>query len=213
MVQLICAIVGEAGSIFQVEIDDTESVSALKDAIKAEKPKEFEGINADRLKLFLAKKVGGAWLDRAGATSVALDERGHLQGCMQMKPTLCIKNHMHFGDSFQPSEGQVHVLVVVPVDSSISENKNKWKRKRKEDEDVPDAWIKAIKDEQITELPSTFDDLKKYLQRRVRVKIPINHRLFWIIYRKIQLENYPAWWTNFLSPNRENEIQISVWAS
>ncbi|KAL4093765.1 hypothetical protein PRIC1_011195 [Phytophthora ramorum] len=31
-----------------------------------------------------------------------------------MDPTLWIKNPKHFGDNFQPGEGQVHVLVVVP---------------------------------------------------------------------------------------------------
>ncbi|KAL4094556.1 hypothetical protein PRIC1_010217 [Phytophthora ramorum] len=57
---------------------------------------------------------GSAWLDGAGAAAVALDERGHPQGFVQMDPTLWIKNPKHFGDNFQPGEGQVHVLVVVP---------------------------------------------------------------------------------------------------
>ncbi|KAG3114908.1 hypothetical protein PI124_g2548 [Phytophthora idaei] len=32
----------------------------------------------------------------------------------QMDSTLWIKNAKYFGDKFQPGEGQVHVLVVVP---------------------------------------------------------------------------------------------------
>jgi hypothetical protein len=112
MVKLFCAIAGVAGSAFEVKIDDTESISALKDAIKA-KNEDIKG-PARELQLFLAKTEDVGWLDGAGAAAVALDERGHPQGCVQMDPTLWIKNPKHFGDNFQPGEGQVHVLVVVP---------------------------------------------------------------------------------------------------
>ncbi|KAG4218007.1 hypothetical protein PC116_g33513, partial [Phytophthora cactorum] len=63
MVKLFCAIVGEAGSVFEGKIGDAESVSALKKAIKAEKPNKIQ-CDADELQLFLAKKDGGAgaWL-------------------------------------------------------------------------------------------------------------------------------------------------------
>ncbi|GMF36487.1 unnamed protein product [Phytophthora lilii] len=120
MVKLFCAIVGAAGSAFEVKIDDAESVSALKKAIWEEiKAKfipddKFRSVVASDLQPFLAKTEGGAWLDGAGAAAVALDERGHPQGCVQMDPTLWIKNVKYFGDNFQPGEGQVHVLVVVP---------------------------------------------------------------------------------------------------
>ncbi|KAG2946451.1 hypothetical protein PC118_g25661, partial [Phytophthora cactorum] len=62
MVKLFCAIVGVAGSAFEVDIDDAESVSALKDAIKAKKPNDFKDVDADKLQLFLAKTDDGAWL-------------------------------------------------------------------------------------------------------------------------------------------------------
>ncbi|KAG2801399.1 hypothetical protein PC113_g24603 [Phytophthora cactorum] len=114
MVKLFCAIVGVAGSAFEVDIDDAESVSALKDAIKAEKPNDFKDVDADKLQLFLAKKHG-AWLDGAGAAAVTLDEDGPLRGFGdQMDPTLWVKNAKYFGENFQPGEGQIHVLVVVP---------------------------------------------------------------------------------------------------
>ncbi|KAG3157069.1 hypothetical protein PC129_g12914, partial [Phytophthora cactorum] len=63
MVKLFCAIVGEAGSVFEVKIDDAESVSALKKAIKAESSATTT-CDAKDLQLFLAKKDGGAgaWL-------------------------------------------------------------------------------------------------------------------------------------------------------
>ncbi|KAG2784752.1 hypothetical protein PC112_g24696 [Phytophthora cactorum] len=114
MVKLFCAIVGVAGSAFEVDIDDAESVSALKDAIKAKKPNDFKDVDADKLQLFLAKKHG-AWLDGAGAAAVTLDEDGPLRGFGdQMDPTLWVKNAKYFGENFQPGEGQIHVLVVVP---------------------------------------------------------------------------------------------------
>ncbi|KAG2946194.1 hypothetical protein PC118_g25682, partial [Phytophthora cactorum] len=62
MVKLFCAIVGVAGSAFEVDIDDAESVSALKKSIKAKKPNDFKDVDADKLQLFLAKTEGGAWL-------------------------------------------------------------------------------------------------------------------------------------------------------
>ncbi|KAH7467148.1 Crinkler effector protein 1 [Phytophthora ramorum] len=113
MMKLVCAIVGVAGSAFSVRVDESDSVGDLKKAIKGEKPATIT-CDAKDLQVFLAKTEGGAWLDGAGAAAVALDERGHPQGCVQMDPTLWIKNPKHFGDNFQPGEGQVHVLVVVP---------------------------------------------------------------------------------------------------
>ncbi|KAL8003018.1 hypothetical protein Plhal703r1_c13g0064381 [Plasmopara halstedii] len=134
MVNLLCAIVGAASNAFEVNIDDTASVAALKKAVKAEKPNDMKGIDADKLELFLAKTNGGAWLDRAGAASVALDGRGDPRGYVQMDPTLWIKNPMYFGDNFRPAEGQIHVLVVVPshVRAGIGVNPSKLLRYKKQ---------------------------------------------------------------------------------
>ncbi|KAL7686310.1 hypothetical protein Plhal304r1_c027g0090311 [Plasmopara halstedii] len=115
MVNLVCAIVGAASNAFEVNIDDTASVAALKKAVKAEKPNDMKGIDADKLELFLAKTEGGVWLDEAGVASVALDERGNPRGYEKMRSTLWIRNAMLFGDNFQPGEEQIHVLVVVPA--------------------------------------------------------------------------------------------------
>ncbi|EGZ14158.1 hypothetical protein PHYSODRAFT_363598, partial [Phytophthora sojae] len=62
MVKLFCAIVGAAGSAFPVDIDGGQSVGDLKKAIKAEKTNDFKDIDADKLKLYVAKTEGGAWL-------------------------------------------------------------------------------------------------------------------------------------------------------
>ncbi|KAG6949369.1 hypothetical protein JG687_00014909 [Phytophthora cactorum] len=50
-------------------------------------------------------------------------------------------------------------------------------RKRRRLEESPDAWIKAIKDTQVTVLPSTCEDLKGHLERELRVKAPLTDRL------------------------------------
>ncbi|KAG3235525.1 hypothetical protein PI124_g19440, partial [Phytophthora idaei] len=95
-----------------VEIDDGLPVWKLKDAIR-EKERSKDRVIRE-LQLFLAKTEGGAWLDGAGAAAVTLDGDGHLQGFEQMDPTLWINNDKNFGKNFEPAEGEVHVLVVVP---------------------------------------------------------------------------------------------------
>ncbi|EEY68100.1 Crinkler (CRN) family protein [Phytophthora infestans T30-4] len=55
VVSLQCAIVGQAGSSFDVEIDDGAKVSKLKDAIKAKNATTITG-DAKDLQLFLAKQ-------------------------------------------------------------------------------------------------------------------------------------------------------------
>ncbi|KAG2888405.1 hypothetical protein PC117_g24910 [Phytophthora cactorum] len=61
MVKLFCAIVGVAGSAFEVDIDEGQKVGDLKKAIKD----QSDGLITDpwpKLQLFLAKTEGGAWL-------------------------------------------------------------------------------------------------------------------------------------------------------
>ncbi|KAK1944381.1 hypothetical protein P3T76_004293 [Phytophthora citrophthora] len=60
MLNLLCAIVGAQGSAFEVIIDENESVSALKEAIKKKKKNDLTGVDADKLQLFLSKTKGGA---------------------------------------------------------------------------------------------------------------------------------------------------------
>ncbi|KAG6942026.1 hypothetical protein JG687_00019298 [Phytophthora cactorum] len=99
-----------------------------------------------------------------------------------MKATWTIKDVLDANHLPTPQSRQVHVLVVVPEGASAS--KNTRKRKRMEDEDAPDAWIKAIKDEQVTALPLTCEDLKEHLERALHVKVPVNDRLFQIMSTK-----------------------------
>ncbi|GMF14494.1 unnamed protein product [Phytophthora lilii] len=120
---LQCAIVGREGDSFEVEIDDGVKVSKLKEIVKAGSDGIITGPHPN-LQLFLAKAEGCAWLDGAGAATVAVDEaggvpvmrddHGNRHEFVQMDPLLWIKNPKHFGENFQPGEGQIHVLVVVP---------------------------------------------------------------------------------------------------
>ncbi|OWY91115.1 Crinkler (CRN) [Phytophthora megakarya] len=113
MVWLFCVIVGVVGNPFSVSVDEGDSVDKLKKAIKVEIPDTIKG-DAKKLQLFLAKTESGAWLDGAGAAAVKLGVYGHLHGFKRMDSTLRINNDKHFGKNFQPDEGQIHVLLLVP---------------------------------------------------------------------------------------------------
>ncbi|KAG2791829.1 hypothetical protein PC118_g23388 [Phytophthora cactorum] len=98
----------------------------------------------------------------------------------KMRATWTIKDVLEEYHMTTPQSRQVHVLVVVPEVAPVLENK----RKRKRMEDAPDAWIKAIKDEQIIVLPSTCEDLREHLQRALHVKVPLDDTLFLIVSTK-----------------------------
>ncbi|KAL3664436.1 hypothetical protein V7S43_010757 [Phytophthora oleae] len=97
VLKLFCAIIGMAGSAFDVDIGEGAYASELKKTIKEEKRNDLKDADADKLQLFLAKK-----------------DKGNAQGFKLMDPTLFLKNPENFGENFQPGEGQVHVVVVVP---------------------------------------------------------------------------------------------------
>ncbi|KAL7683621.1 hypothetical protein Plhal304r1_c040g0117891 [Plasmopara halstedii] len=73
MVILICTIDGAAGNALTADIDANQSVGDIKDAIMAKNP-DTHKCDVAKLELFIAMTEGGAWLDRAGVVSVALDE-------------------------------------------------------------------------------------------------------------------------------------------
>ncbi|KAL3658394.1 hypothetical protein V7S43_016530 [Phytophthora oleae] len=175
---LVCALLGEAGSAFGVEIDDGEQVWKLKKAIKAEKPNDLKDVDADKLKLILAKTEDGAWLPDDDDLDKMLQTPVDSSKMKELRPSWKLnkeKDPPLFGPNVSLGEEVVHVLVVVPEGARSPENKRK--RKRMEDENAPDGWIKAIKDEQVTALPSTCEDLKEHLQRPLHVKVPVNYRL------------------------------------
>ncbi|EGZ11280.1 hypothetical protein PHYSODRAFT_338002 [Phytophthora sojae] len=122
MVKLVCAIVGVAGSAFPVDIDASQLVGDLKDAIKAKKMYQFP---ADELQLFLAKTADGAWLPDDDQAALDLED-GKVHEDIQalidgekMKATWTIEdvltaNNMTKRKGRAPKSRQIHVLVVVP---------------------------------------------------------------------------------------------------
>ncbi|EGZ22659.1 hypothetical protein PHYSODRAFT_411345, partial [Phytophthora sojae] len=111
-VKFFCAIVGVAGSAFEVDIDDAESVSALKKAIKAENPATIT-CDAKDLQLSLAKTADGAWLLSNDPDVVAM-RSGAVSEKVQNLLNEQIDPAEEIADVFVPApqKKQIHVLVV-----------------------------------------------------------------------------------------------------
>ncbi|KAF0713297.1 Aste57867_4417 [Aphanomyces stellatus] len=113
MLTLYCVVVGE-GRPFPVVIDAEKTVGILKDMIKE---KIIYDGRADALELYLAFK-DGAGLSSDVAKAMTLDG---LQDFKMMDPVFSIKNSKHFGENFEPNEGEIYVLVVVSEGAVASE--------------------------------------------------------------------------------------------
>ncbi|KAL8012343.1 hypothetical protein Plhal710r2_c045g0147271 [Plasmopara halstedii] len=127
-ISLECAIEGQVAS-FDVTIDDGKKISALKKAIKAEKPNAFKNLDADELELSLAKK-GAGWLPSAELRAIRKGEilpgfeRVSLVDTEdELYSTYSIRDVLDTNGMPPPQTQQIHVLVVVPeaVDGSVSE--------------------------------------------------------------------------------------------
>jgi hypothetical protein len=129
-VSLECAIIGLTGTqTFDVTIDAGKKVSVLKDAIM-EKNATTLKCDVSLLHLFLAKGPDGKWLNRAGVAAVTVDkarevpvivdEHRKRHELKEMDPSLFINNSKHMGVEFKPAEGQVHVLVQMPILDRVS---------------------------------------------------------------------------------------------
>ncbi|KAL8002069.1 hypothetical protein Plhal703r1_c17g0081511 [Plasmopara halstedii] len=121
MVKLICAIVGAASNEFEVNIDNTASVSALKVAIKAKNPNDMKGIDADRLELFLAKTEGGAWLSSQSDDVKKLkkgEKTALIESLIKEDQQLQAEDPLEYvlreNSMVTPQLTQIHVLVLVP---------------------------------------------------------------------------------------------------
>ncbi|KAH9181782.1 hypothetical protein AeNC1_016242 [Aphanomyces euteiches] len=112
MPELFCVVVGDK-SPFPVDVALTETVGVLKDKIKQEKPIAIK-CNAHKLQLYLAL-YDGAGLNCDDATALKLDD---IKGYNEMNPTLAIAHKEHVGADFEPNEGEVYVLVVVPDETA-----------------------------------------------------------------------------------------------
>ncbi|KAG2808894.1 hypothetical protein PC113_g23923 [Phytophthora cactorum] len=118
MVKLFCAIVGVAGSAFEVDIDEGQKVGDLKKAIKD----QSDGLITDpwpKLQLFLAKTADGAWLS-SPSEDVKKLKKGEKTALI--KALTMEDQELQAEDPLEdvligmdpPSARQIHVLVVVP---------------------------------------------------------------------------------------------------
>ncbi|GMF36237.1 unnamed protein product [Phytophthora lilii] len=117
MVKLFCAVVGAAGSAFPVEIDASELVGLLKEAIKAEKQKYDFPVS--KLQLYLAKK-GDAWLTENEVKGVSHTSGLTLLDAARAEISVVGLSEIdvrHQIDKHQVAAGNgpVNVLVVVPA--------------------------------------------------------------------------------------------------
>ena len=117
MIKLVCAIVGAPDNAFPVDIDTSQLVGDLKDAIKA-KNEDIQG-PARKLQLFLAKGKDGAWLKDVDPAVQQLYKgtiHPHIQQMIDGEQAMATRSLQSwlFDDNkmMQPSSGQLHVLVV-----------------------------------------------------------------------------------------------------
>ncbi|UIZ23806.1 hypothetical protein KXD40_009599 [Peronospora effusa] len=186
---MICAIVGTKECAFPVDIDKRQLVGDLKDAIKA-KNSDIQ-CPARSLQLFPAKIVEGKWLASSSDDVIKLKKGEKTHHVVElMKEDQKLQGEDYIADFFEGMEDpvgrQIHVLVVVPEQFTAVGNERK---RQKVDEDALDAWINTIKNEQVTVLPLTCEDLKKYLQRPLRIKIPIYERYYRVIFSNHDIGN------------------------
>ncbi|KAL3656786.1 hypothetical protein V7S43_018243 [Phytophthora oleae] len=109
--KLSCAVVGETGSVFEVDIDAGASVSALKKVIQ-DQSGGFITVPWLKLQLFLAKKRK-AWLSD-DKTRDAVLQSGDVALYKEMRGSWKLNDLELFGSGVLPPEKVVHVLVVVP---------------------------------------------------------------------------------------------------
>ncbi|KAK1940761.1 hypothetical protein P3T76_007467 [Phytophthora citrophthora] len=112
MVKLFCAVVGVAGSAFEVDIAEDASVPALKKAIAVDQKYDFA---ASKLQLFLAKTADGGWL-RSDDPDVTSTRSGDILEQVKKLLNEEIDPAEEIGDLFggAPTKKTIHVLVVVP---------------------------------------------------------------------------------------------------
>ncbi|CAB4433241.1 unnamed protein product [Rhizophagus irregularis] len=102
MYTLLCLLKGNtSNSAFAIEIDGNKLVSYLKDAIKAQKKKDFADVDANKLKLW-----------KVNISDEVYDlSRNNLQLNCELLPTKKISKY--FPDS--PAEEHIHIIVGPPI--------------------------------------------------------------------------------------------------
>ncbi|KAL8007164.1 hypothetical protein Plhal703r1_c04g0021771 [Plasmopara halstedii] len=116
MVTLFCAVVGENGNAFPVDIDTSQSVGDLKEAIKEEQKFDFA---ASKLELYLAKK-GESWL-----TEIEVKDISDISDLKHLSAARARLHHIGLSDDQVVEEvdeievdagnGSVNVLAIIPI--------------------------------------------------------------------------------------------------
>ncbi|EEY55111.1 Crinkler (CRN) family protein [Phytophthora infestans T30-4] len=179
MVKLFCAIVGIAGSAFEVDIDQTASVSALKKAVKVEKLYQFP---ADELQLFLAKAGGNAWLSsltedvkklKKGAKTALVksltQEEMELQGESGLMKVLA--------GMLSPSTDEIHVLVVVPEQDGTISNDMSAVTTPLTVEQVEMSMNKVLRERDEKASAYSFSDLNTAMEERIVKKMRLTENI------------------------------------
>ncbi|KAK1945625.1 hypothetical protein P3T76_002673 [Phytophthora citrophthora] len=129
IVTIFCAI-PELGSVFPVNIDIAHSfIGDLKRKIKEAKPHTI-CFDADMLRLYLAKS-DGMWLNSNDDDVRAL-KRGEVRervGNLMLERLLLVENEKlnhdaYFGNQFEPTTRDVHVLIDIPEDCNFPGRNN-----------------------------------------------------------------------------------------
>lgn len=129
IIEVFCAVLSHAG-IFPIDIDASDSVGDLKDAIKQQK-RRLVRCDADQLKLFTAKRAGSSWPstdDAKDGDAKLLMEGKTSQGVQallmhgEMDPTFEIGDYL---DATVPTKRVIHVLIQLPqsVEAKIRKDK------------------------------------------------------------------------------------------
>ncbi|EEY65439.1 Crinkler (CRN) family protein [Phytophthora infestans T30-4] len=179
MVKLFCAIVGIAGSAFEVDIDQTASVSALKKAVKVEKLYQFP---ADELQLFLAKAGGNAWLssltedvkklkkgEKTALVKSLTQEEMELQGESGLKKVLA--------GMLSPSTDEIHVLVVVPEQDGTISNDMSAATTPLTVEQVEMSMNKVLRERDEKASAYSFSDLNTAMEERIVKKMRLTENI------------------------------------
>ncbi|KAL3672757.1 hypothetical protein V7S43_002049 [Phytophthora oleae] len=171
MAASFCAIVGKSGNAFPVG-DAGQLVAALKYVIKEEISTTIN-CSEKNMKLFLAKKTDGTWLDKNDLVAVNINQDGNPKGFEEMNPSLLLKNEKYFGDNFQPTTGQVHVLAVVKEDMIASKPIRKAYSLVAMNLDSKDEWLEDFHTKRLYHpLPSMdLDSLRDFIKQPLPVKI------------------------------------------
>ncbi|CEG42558.1 CRN-like protein [Plasmopara halstedii] len=129
MVTLYCAIAGLKRNAFSVDIDTSQSVGHLKDAIAQEQKFDFA---ASKLELYLAKK-GESWLTENEVKNGVRDISGlkHLSAAGAILHRIGLSDEQVVGEvdgiEVDAGNGPVNVLVVVPTFVIVEEDESSEK--------------------------------------------------------------------------------------